>query len=126
MHDIVTQLNALADLQARHAQLQADHTAARLAALPARVRQRLCELDAYYAADLDTLEREIAAATTLVKAAVLEHGHSIRGERLHAVVLAGRTSWDTRALEGYSLAHPEVLKCRTVGPPSVSLRKVST
>ena len=125
MTPIVTQLDALAALQARHARLQADHTAARLAALPARVRQRLQELDAYYAADLATLERELAAATTLIKAAVLEHGHSIRGERLQAVYVQGKASWDDSALQGYSLVHPEILRCRTVGKASVQLRKVS-
>ena len=31
------------------------------------------------------------------------------------VYTKGRTSWDSKRLDGYALAHPEIAACRTVG-----------
>lgn len=125
MTTIDAQLATLADLQRRLAAMEAEHTAHRLAAMPATVRTRLAQLDAYYAADLDTLTRQIAAQTTQVKAAVLAHGHTVQGHGLQAVFVHGRVAWDDRALEGYAAAgHQEILAFRSAGSPSVSLRRV--
>jgi hypothetical protein len=115
-------LALLADLQSRLADLHAAHGEARLAALTPAVRQRWRDLDAYYASDLDTLEQQVAARTTLVKEAVLVQGHSAQGHGLHAVYVKGRVAWDDRALQGFATGHPEVLQFRTQGAPSVSLR----
>jgi hypothetical protein len=119
---IDAQLALLADLTTRLTEMHAAHGEARLAALTPAVRQRLRDLDAYYAADLDTLETQVAARTTLVKEAVLVHGHSVQAHGLHAVFHRGRVAWDDRALQGFATGHPEVLQFRTVGSPSVSLR----
>jgi hypothetical protein len=119
---IDTHLATLAALQARLADLHAAHGEARLAALTPAVRQRWRDLDAYYAADLDTLEAQVQARTVLVKEAVLVQGHSVQGHGLHAVYVKGRVSWDDRALQGFATGHPEVLQFRTQGAPSVSLR----
>lgn len=55
---------------------------------------------------------------------VLEKGESIKGELLQAVFSKGRTTWDTPALAGYAIAHPELNKLKKVGKPSVSIREV--
>ena len=43
---------------------------------------------------------------------------------LHAIWTKARVSWDTRGLDGYMVAHPEMGAFRSVGKPSVSLRRV--
>ena len=35
-----------------------------------------------------------------------------------------KTSWDGKLLEGYAVAHPEILAARKVGKPTVSFRTV--
>ena len=122
MPTIDTLLQELAHLQQQLATLASEHAAHRQAAIPAKVRARLAELDATYAPDLECLERVIAAQTTQVKAAVLAHGHSVKGHGLHAVFMAGRASWIDAGLQGYALDHPAILTFRKVGPPAVALR----
>ena len=48
----------------------------------------------------------------------------LKGSLLHAIYAAGRASWDTKALEGYAVAHPEILQFKKVGEPSVSIREM--
>jgi hypothetical protein len=123
MPTLDAQLAALAALQAQLAAVASEHAARRQAALPRLIQRKLAQLDAAYAPVLAVLEREIAACTTTLKAAVLAHGHSVQGHGLHAVYVAGRVHWDDRALQGYAQAgHPELLAFRHHGAPSVSLR----
>ncbi len=42
-----------------------------------------------------------------------------------AVWSKGRETWDTKSLDGYALAHPEIASLRKVGDPSVSIRKIN-
>src|SRR5437870_1024326 len=123
MPTIETLLADLAQLQHQLATLASAHAAHRTAALPARAR--LADLDATYAPQLECLERVIAAQTTQVKAAVLAHGHSVKGHGLQAVFMAGRVTWQNGPLQGYAVTHPEILPFRRVGPPGVSLRQTT-
>ncbi|MCG3145996.1 MAG: hypothetical protein HONDAALG_03775 [Gammaproteobacteria bacterium] len=51
-------------------------------------------------------------------------GATVKGAALSAVYAKGRVSWDNKALEGYAVAHPELLAFRSEGAPSVSIRGV--
>lgn len=83
------------------------------------------ELDAI-AAEFGPMEaeatRRLEQMAEHVKAAVLSYGQTVRGTRLTAVFMSGRVSWDTKALEGYALHVPELLKFKKVGEASVTLR----
>ncbi len=46
------------------------------------------------------------------------------GVHLHAVFSQGRVTWDTKGLDRFALSHPEVVKFRKQGTPSVALRIV--
>jgi hypothetical protein len=84
-------------------------------------------------AALENIDREIdpiieqfnaraAELAELIKAEVIAAGETVSGDHHQAVYAKGRTSWDSKALEGYAAAHPEILVFRTEGKPSVSLR----
>jgi len=62
--------------------------------------------------------------TEEIKEVVVKSGLSRKGQKLQAIFTKGRTTWDTRALEGYAVAHPEIEKLRKIGEPSVSIREV--
>ncbi len=83
--------------------------------------------------DLDALEAETTPAlaeiqnaindiSAEIKAAVASGGQSVKGGRFQAVYTKGRVSWDTKALDGYAAAHPEIQQFKKVGEPSVSIR----
>jgi hypothetical protein len=57
-----------------------------------------------------------------VKESVIAGGESVKGEFLHAVYVKGRTTWETKLLDGFAAAHPEILQFRKVGEPSVTIR----
>ena len=73
---------------------------------------------------LDVLLEKDAALTKVLVEVVLKNKVSVKGDELHAIFAAGRTTWDTKALSGYALAHKEILKLKKTGKPSVSIREV--
>lgn len=120
MSDVLSLLEVLADLQAQQAAIRA----AQAVALPAHARRQLAAVEARFAPELAAVAAELALVESQVKAAVLAHGASVRGQRLHAVYVSGKAHWDDRALHGYAVEHPAVLACRSEGRPSVTLRRV--
>ena len=76
--------------------------------------------------DLDAIEYEfgdtLAIAEKAVKAAVLAGGETVKAGGLHAIITAGRVTWDSKKLDGYMAAHPELARFRKVSPPSVTIR----
>lgn len=86
------------------------------------IKKRLEEVEAEYAAKTEGVSANIGKLEAEIKQAVIANGASVKGAFLHAVFTKGRVSWDTKSLEGYAVAHPEVLSLRKVGDPSVSIR----
>lgn len=122
MTDITTLLDRLADLQAQADLLALDYQAQRDAAIPPEVRQTLADIDAEMQPAIEAARAGVDALTAEIKAAVLAHGATVKGERLQAVWAKGRVSWDTKALDGYAAGHPEIVPFRKEGDPSVSIR----
>ena len=84
-------------------------------------------------AQLENIDREIdpiieqfntraAELADLIKAEVIAAGETVSGEFHQAVYMKGRTSWDSKSLEGFAAAHPEILQFKTIGSPSVSIK----
>lgn len=88
-------------------------------------RQEIAAIELEYAPSFDAVNERIADLEGSIKAAVIEAGATVKGQYYQAVYMKGRVSYDTKALDGYSLAHPELLAYRNEGQPSVSLRSVT-
>jgi predicted transcriptional regulator len=88
----------------------------------AEIKARMAEIEAEFAIKTEGITTNIAALESEIKRAVVEHGASVKGSVLHAVFAKGRISWDTKSLDGYAAAHPELLSFRKEGEPSVSIR----
>lgn len=71
----------------------------------------------------ETVER-IAGAEASVKSLVLALGESVKAVHLQAVYTKPRVTWDTKSLDGYAVAHPEIGVFRREGEASVSIRAV--
>jgi hypothetical protein len=70
-------------------------------------------------------KNEADTLTEAIKQQVISAGATIKGSVLQAVFIKGRVTFDTKALEGYAAAHPEIEKFKKVGEPSVTIRKVA-
>ena len=86
------------------------------------IKQRIAEIEAEFSGKTETVNENIAALEAEIKQAVINHGASVKGSFFHAVFAKGRVSWDTKSLDGYATAHPELLTFRKEGDPSISIR----
>lgn len=114
-------LNQLAEFRAQNDLLLLDYNAKR-AAILATIADELEALDAEYNPQFEAVTANTTALEAAIKSEVLSLGASVKGSHLQAVYTKGRTSWDTKGLDGYAVAHPEIQTFRKEGAPSVSIR----
>lgn len=90
--------------------------------LTPEIRAELDGLEAERATALEALNGGISELTNEIKANVETHGATVKASYLMAVYSKPRVSWDTKGLDGFAVAHPELEAFRKVGKPSVSIR----
>ncbi len=122
--DAVELLDRYCDLHERLQAAYAEAQEKREAAIPSDVKAAIMAVDAAYQPIIAALEEEVKAVKAAIEAAVLALGQTVKGARAIAVYNKGRVTWDTRALEGYAAAHPEILEFRGEGAPYVTIRWV--
>lgn len=69
------------------------------------------------------IDMEIAHIRSVVEEKVLETGKSFTDAPYQVIYCKGRETWDTKKLDGFALAHPEILDLKKVGEPYVQWRK---
>lgn len=74
--------------------------------------------------NIQHISERISEVEKEVKDEVIVLGESVKGDSLHAVFSSGKTSWDTKGLDGFAVANPKILKFKKTGKPSVSIREV--
>jgi hypothetical protein len=124
MDAIKQELDKLADYQAERQVLAIVKQEQINKVLTPEIKQALSDIDAEFSEKVVAVDENINALTDCIKQAILEEGVSIKGTFLHAIYVKGRVSWDTKGLDGYAVAHPEMAAFRKVGDPSVSIRDV--
>lgn len=102
-------LNKIAELTARRAEVEA---------IIEKKTQHLKNEVSEYNAEIGILE-------DMVKQFVLKRGKSLKGDFLQAVYSKGKTTWDTKALDGYALVYPEIVRFKKTGTASVSIRAIT-
>jgi len=85
--------------------------------VPVDIAEKIRDLEEERATEVSGLIKKKEALEQKIKDAVVMKGETINGERLKAVYVQGRTSWDNGALDGYAVAHPEILAMKKVGNP---------
>ena len=124
MTDIYTQIEEYSKLSAGIDDVQAQKQALIDSVLTPEIRDQLAEIDAEFDPKVADLKLTLSILEAQIKAQVLEAGRTIKGS-LHSFTFSRpRVSWDTRGLDGYAAAHPEILQFRKEGNPSVSVRGV--
>lgn len=91
--------------------------------IPEEVKMKIAEIEEEFA-DTDLTDK-ITRLENEIREEVLKFGETVRGRYLMATFTKGRTSWNADALEGVLMAYPELEVFRTVGKPSISLRKIN-
>lgn len=105
-------LEALADAMEKRNEIAGD--------LDSQIR----DLEEIRAACCFDIDQKIDGLKSNIVSSVLSTEESTKGSRLHAVYSKGRTTWNSKLLQGYAVAHPEINAMRETGNPSVSIRPV--
>ncbi len=92
--------------------------------IPDEIKNQINDVHAEFATQRSGAETNAAELKEEIKAAIIEQGVSHKGAHIHAVYVKGRVSWDTKGVEGYALAHPELMAYRKEGEPSVTFRNI--
>ena len=92
--------------------------------MTADVKKQLDDIDAEFGKKVSDANAKIADLQTEVKQDVIALKTTIRGKFLMAVYNKARVTWDNKGLEGFMVAHPEIVAFRKEGEPTVTLRKV--
>jgi hypothetical protein len=118
----VEKLDRLAELQAQREVNRLDKEQAIAKVLTPETKAKLADIEAEFATA--AIDSEAATLEAEIRAFVLAVGATVKGSHLMATWNKGRVSWDTKGLDGYAVAHPELATFRKEGEPSVTLRAV--
>lgn len=89
--------------------------------LTPEIKMQLDAIDVDFDGNTEHAREEINKLRSDIKDAVEAHGSSVKGEHRHAV-FSRRSTWNGKKLEGFALAHPEILAAKKESI-SVSIRK---
>jgi len=109
--DVHTQLTRLAELEEQRAAAAADFDM-RIKDIEYQRDQATAELDA-----------AIEQCRASVKTGVLDLGRTVKVDGWMATWNKPRVNWNTKVLDGFAVAHPELLNLRTIGEPTVTIRR---
>lgn len=92
--------------------------------LTPEIKEKLKEIDEEFVEKENDLIRKKELLEEEIKQEILQAGRTIKGDYHSFVWSKPRVRWDTKALDGYAEAHPEIRIFRSEGSPSVSVRRI--
>lgn len=116
-------LDKLYEMQAEIDKVKLHYDALKAGILTPEIRKQLNDIDLEMGTELDNMKLYMDDLANQIKNEVIAAGSTIKGSNLMAVWNKGRVSWDTKGLDGYAVAHPEMSAFRSVGSPTVTIRK---
>ena len=123
--EIISKLDKLSEFRATEAAIGQEYDKKRTKLL-IEVQPKLDRLYGEYEKLFAKAREAVEDREQHIKALVVSLKESVKGSTLHAVFMNGRPSWDHKGLDGYAVAHPELLKLKKDGDPSVSIREVKS
>jgi DNA-binding TFAR19-related protein (PDSD5 family) len=117
-------LDQLAQYQSQRDALQLEKKQLIDSILTPEIRAKLQEIEDEFSEKAEVVTENIAELEEAIKNAVKVSGASFKGQYLQAVWSKPRVTWDTKSLDSFSTSHPEILRFRKEGSPSVSIRMI--
>jgi hypothetical protein len=122
--DITQKLDQLANFQAQRDVLELEKQSLIDQLIPPEIKDRIAEIEAEFAGKREAVEANIAALETDIREQVIRQGASVKSTFLRVVYHSGHVTWNTKSLDAYARARPEILKFRKQGEPFVTIQKV--
>jgi len=92
--------------------------------LTPEIKEKLAEIDAEFDQKIDDISQQKSMLESEIKMEILQAGRTVKGTYHSFIWSKPRVSWDTKSLDGYAAAHPEIQQFKVEGRPSVSVRKI--
>ena len=115
-------LDELFDLRSAVDLLMSDKALALESVLTEDQRIQIRDINIEFDAKLETVNEKIAELESSIKERTLELGESVKTQHISATYISGRVTWDTKRLDGFLVAHPELVAFRKEGEPSVQIK----
>ena len=120
---IIQQLNDLHGAHLKREVLELKKQDAMNNVITDEIKQQLKDIEAEFAPDFEQVDNYIKDLEAQVKEMGVQYGGSVDSEFMKAVFNKGRSSWDSKKLEGMALVYPAILECQKTGSPYISLKK---
>ena len=120
---IISMLDQLANFHAQRDVLNMTKQELIDQVLTPEIKARLDEIESEFAGKVEAVETNIATLEEQIRQDVLRHGNSVKSTFFRVTWHKGRVSWDTKSLDAYAEAHPEITSFRKQGDPYVSFHK---
>jgi hypothetical protein len=114
----IDELNAQLDLVNIHKQDAINRV------LAPEIKAELAAIDAEFCEQVKAINETLAIIEAEVKAGVVALGSMVKSGRYMAMYNKGRVTWDTKKMEGFAIAHPELAALRKEGEPFVTIKRV--
>jgi len=122
--DTTAKLDAIAEYESELDHLNAEQQRLLDEAMPAEVKARMAEIKTEFGGKAEAVAANIATLKDEISAEVLASAATIKGAYYMAVWNKGRTSWDSKKLDGMMSFIPQIKDAQKTGEPSVSFRRV--
>ena len=124
MSDVKTKLDELDEIRTSLDTLASAKQALIDTILTPEIKAKIAEIEAEFSGKAEAANTNAAALEAEIKQLVLTGAETVKGDHLMAVWAKGRVTWDAKSLDGFALAHQELLSFRKEGEPSVSIRRI--
>lgn len=104
--------------------LQADKETLKKTIIPLQLQVKLEEVDIEFADQIKVIEEQVKAKKEQLQKLLKEYGKPIKSSFYSYTFKDGKPEWNTDALDGYALTHPEILWMRKDGSPITRLTKI--
>lgn len=124
MEDLHNQIDRYSDLTYQHDALLIKKQSLIDEVITPEIKAKIAEIDSEFDPILMQLNQNRSALEQSIKEQVSTLGKTVQGKYHYFRWTRPRVTWDTRALDGYAAAHPEILRFRKEGKPVISVRKI--
>lgn len=93
------------------------------ALIPKEIQAEIDETMDDFVPEIAKFDAAIAETEFEVRGMVVSDGVSWQSDHLMAQYNHGKTSWDTKGLDGFAVAHPEINVFKKVGDPYVTIKE---
>ena len=123
--DLQTRMDELSDIEIQRDMVVAERETLKQKQVPADVQAELEQIDEEFAPKIEQIELNIKARKEQLQSMLKEYSKDHAGKEGYTLKSKGYSwkweedvIWDAKALDGYSLDHPEILWMRNTKPTS--------